>query len=135
MKRRDFCAATGVTLAAFALPAAGEEEPEKFDLFEVDDEGEFTDEVVGWIKANTTASGLLIVEVHLDQGDPLTWFDAFVTIGDEMHEEDLAWLLTNDQGKGNTHIAVQLNEYPVDPDDPDNVVVEVVIFYAVEDEE
>jgi hypothetical protein len=137
MKRRDFCTAAGVTLAAFTLPAAGQEDAAavQIDLYELLDDGGFTETVVGWIVANTTAAGLLIVEVHLDQGDPLTWFDVDVIVNGEMHEEDMAWLTTNDQGVGNTHVVAQLNEYPEDLGDPDRVTVQVLVSWAVEDEE
>jgi hypothetical protein len=137
MKRRDFCTAAGLTLAALTLPSAGQEESTvaEFDLYEVleDDTLNETEVVVGWISANITDAGLLVVDVHLDQGDPLTWFDVLVEVNHEIHEGDLAWLLTDDQGVGETQVAAHLADYPEDPADPDDVQIQVVISWAVED--
>lgn len=137
MKRRDFCTTTGAIVAALALPVRGQEESSepaavKVDLYEVGDDGGLTDQVAGWIVANTTAAGLLIVEVHLDQGDPLTWFDVFITINQVVREEDMALLVTNDQGMGNTHAVARLDDYPGDPND-DYVFFGVDIWWSVEE--
>lgn len=137
MRRREFCAAAGLTLAAFALPAAGQEETAvaEFDLYEVleDDALNEIEIVVGRISANITDAGLLVVDVRLDQGDPLTWFDVLVEVNHEIHEEDLAWLLTDEQGVGETQVAAQLAKYPEDPADPDTIQMQVVVSWAVDD--
>jgi hypothetical protein len=137
MRRRDFFKATGVAVAAFALRAVAQDEPDdepgavKVDLFEVTDAG--IGDKAGWVIANTTASGQLIIVVHLDRGDALTYFDVHVTVNGEERPEDVGELITNDQGKGNAHLSLPIAEYPENDDEPDILNVTVDLWWAVDD--
>lgn len=137
MKRRDFFKATGVAVAALALRAVAQEGPidapgaVKVELYECGLES--SGSRAGWLLLNTNNAGQLIVELHLEQGDPLTWFDVCVTVNNEMHAEDVGELVTNDQGKGNVHLALPIDEYPQDPYEPDILNIQVVLYWSVEE--
>ena len=65
-----------------------------------------TDAVVGWVIANKTAAGEIIVEVHVHKGQANTVFYVFIKnnnwnwLGDAHRDGDLN---TNRQGNGNFH--------------------------------
>ena len=139
MKRRDFFKVTGATIAALALRAVAQGDTVdapgavKIELSEYVEEGNGSR--AGWILLNTNTDGQLLVEVHLEQGDPLRYFDVRVTVNDELHEEDVVWLITNEQGKGNAHLSLSIDEYPENPDEPDVLYVLVDLWWTVEEEE
>lgn len=135
MKRRDFFKATGVAVATLALRAFAQDEPAdmtraRVELFEWTEEGLGTK--VGWIMMKTTLAGKLIVKVHLEQGDPLTWFDVRVTVNDWSRFADVGTLITNDRGRGNARLVLPISEYPEDPIEPAILNVRVDLYWAVE---
>ena len=139
MKRRDFFKVTGATVAALALRSVVQAESVdapgavKIALSECTEEGNGSR--AGWILLNTNTAGQLLVEVHLEQGDPLRYFDVFVTVNDELHEEDVVWLITNEQGNGNAHLSLPIDEYPENPGESDVLYVSVDLWWTVEEEE
>ena len=139
MKRRDFFKVTGATVAALALRSVAQAEPVdatgavKIELSECVEGGNGSR--AGWILLNTTTAGQLLVDVHLEQGDSLRYFDVRVTVNGELHEEDVAWLITNEQGKGNVHLSLPIDEYPENPGEPDVLYVSVDLWWTVEEEE
>ena len=71
------------------------------------------DPEVGWANINTTASGMLIISAHLDEGLPSQDFDVSLRVryedGNTEIFQNLAVLSTNSQGKGNVLLQVQTN--------------------------
>lgn len=87
---------------------------------------------VGWAIVNTTADGKLIVEVHLDDGEPSITFDqirVFVT-GETPATCEIFYnvLVTNAQGKGNAHVVRDISG--LDLPDPLPVAVVILDFEA-----
>jgi hypothetical protein len=68
---------------------------------------------VGWVVLNTTASGKLIGSAHVHDGRPNTEFSISVRVryedGTVDVHQDIATLTTNDQGKGNAQVQVDIN--------------------------
>ena len=71
-------------------------------------------EEVGWAIANTNDDDQLIVEVHLDDGEPNKTFDVYVKInGKDSWPNPDDQLTTNRKGKGNTHLELNIANYTV----------------------
>ena len=77
--------------------------------YDPNDEG--TGDQAGWAIANTNADGTLIVETHLDNGEPDTTFFVFVKINKKWLQADVGELTTNRQGKGNAHLELDIADY------------------------
>lgn len=82
---------------------------------------------VGWVIANTDAEGLLIVNAHLDAGEPDTSFTVWVVINGMWMEEDLGELATNAMGKGNANLKLELAKYVPEAYGEDTIDVRVVV--------
>jgi len=114
---------------AFAAPAfAGGNGAVKMDLSERmqgdNARGPGSGPVVGWAIANTTGDGRLAVEVHLDNGEAKQTFDVYVKINWTWYEADIVQMTTNNNGKGNAHSVLDMDNYPVSGD---SIVVQVVV--------
>jgi len=81
----------------------------------------------GWAIANTNADGLLIVNAHLDSGEPDMEFTVWVVVNGTWLEVDLGTLNTNKQGKGNSHLELTLSDYLPEGYSEDTVSVRVVV--------
>jgi hypothetical protein len=81
----------------------------------------------GWAIANTNADGLLIVNAHLDSGEPYMEFTVWVVVNDTWLKVDLGTLTTNKQGKGNSHLELTLSDYLPEGYSEDTVSVRVVV--------
>jgi hypothetical protein len=70
---------------------------------------------VGWAVANANPNGQLVVQVHLDNGEPEIVLDVYVKINFpvDVYTPD-GQLETNRQGKGNAHFSKDISEYSGD---------------------
>ena len=71
---------------------------------------------VGWVIINTTSSSKIIASAHLDDGLPNEEFSVTVRVryedGSTDVHSDIAVLSTNEMGKGNVQVQVEINPPP-----------------------
>jgi hypothetical protein len=74
------------------------------------------DPEVGWVIINTTASGKIMATAHLHEGLPNEEFSVSVRVryedGSTDVHQDIAVLSTNEKGKGNVQVQVEINPPP-----------------------